>query len=106
MTIAVELQFKQLRSIPKTSFSGFQRDSKSINWPALSVWVFTAQLVEHCSANAEATGSNPVEAPKNFFSGTSQLLKFRFNCDGQGRAPYTKSIASPEVRHKEHDKGA
>ena len=26
-------------------------------------------LVEHCSANAEATGSNPVEAPKSFFSG-------------------------------------
>ena len=26
-------------------------------------------LGEHCSANAEATGSNPVEAPKNFFSG-------------------------------------
>ena len=41
----------------------------SINWPASSVWVFIAQLVEHCSANVEATGSNPVEAPKSFFSG-------------------------------------
>ena len=41
----------------------------SINWPASSVWVFIAQLVEHCSANAEATGSNPVEAPKKYFSG-------------------------------------
>ena len=41
----------------------------SINWPAHSEWVFIAQLVEHCSANAEATGSNPVEAPKTFFSG-------------------------------------
>ena len=40
----------------------------SENWPASSVWVFTAQLVEHCSANAEAKGSNPVEVPK-FFSG-------------------------------------
>ena len=39
----------------------------SINWPASSVWVFIAQLGEHCSANAEATGSNPVEAPKIFF---------------------------------------
>ena len=28
-----------------------------------------AQMVEHCSANAEATGSNPVEVPKFFFSG-------------------------------------
>ena len=33
------------------------------------VWVFIAQLVEHCSTNAEATGLNPIEAPKNFFSG-------------------------------------
>ena len=51
----------------------------SINWPASSVWVFIAQLGEHCSANAEATGSNPVEAPKIFFFGLfSQLLKLRF----------------------------
>ena len=60
----------------------------SINWPALSVWVFITQLAEHCSANAEATCSNPVEAPKNifffffsFFRATSQLLKLRFNCE-------------------------
>ena len=61
----------------------------SINWPAPNIWVFIAQLVEHCSANAEAMGSNPVEALK-FFSGLSlQLLKLRlqlrwsnlyFNC--------------------------
>ena len=38
----------------------------SANWPALNVWVFVAQLVEHCSANVEATGSNPVEVPKSF----------------------------------------
>ena len=51
----------------------------SINWPASSVWVFIAQLGEHCSANAEATGSNPVEAPKILFFGLfSQLLKLRF----------------------------
>ena len=43
----------------------------SINWPAPNIWVFIAQLVEHCSANAEAMGSNPVEA-LNFFFG----LKF------------------------------
>ena len=40
-----------------------------LNWPASSVWVFIAQLGEHCSANAEATGSNPVEAPKILFFG-------------------------------------
>ena len=56
----------------------------SISWPASSVWVFIAQLVEHCSANAEATGSNPFEGPEKpfFFRATSQLLKLRFNCDG------------------------
>ena len=49
----------------------------SINWPAPNIWVFIAQLVEHCSANAEAMGSNPVETPK-FFSGLNlQLLKLR-----------------------------
>ena len=49
----------------------------SKNWPASSVWVFIAQLVEHCSVNVEAMGSN-------FFIGraTSQLHKLRFNCDG------------------------
>ena len=36
----------------------------SINWPVSSVWVFIAQLGEHCSTNAEATGSNRTEAPK------------------------------------------
>ena len=50
----------------------------SINWPASSIWVFIAQLGEHCSANAEATGSNPVEAPKNFFSG---YFRNCLNCD-------------------------
>ena len=53
-----------------------------LNKLALSVWAFIAQLVEHCSANAETTGSNPVEAPKNFFRATSQFLKLWFNCDG------------------------
>ena len=45
------------------------------NWPAPNVWVFIAQLVEHCSANAEAMGSNPVEAPKTFLGLTLRLLK-------------------------------
>ena len=37
--------------------------------------VFIAQLVEHCSAIAEATGSNPVEAPKNVFSGNFAIAE-------------------------------
>ena len=40
----------------------------STNWSSPNVWVFIAQLVEHCSANSEAMGLNPVEVP-NFFSG-------------------------------------
>ena len=31
-----------------------------------NIWVFIAQLIEHCSANAEAMGSNAVEALKSF----------------------------------------
>ena len=36
----------------------------STNWPACNVWVFIAQMVEHCSANTEAMGLNLVEVPK------------------------------------------
>ena len=36
------------------------------NWPAHNI--FIAQLVEHRSANAEAMGSNPVEALKEFIN--------------------------------------
>ena len=39
----------------------------SINWSAPNWWIFIAQLVEHCSANDDAIGSNPVEAPNIFF---------------------------------------
>ena len=64
----VFLQFTLFHSV----FHSFDGLMNSINWPASSVRVFIAQLVEHpvhCSANAEATGSSPVEALKNFFSG-------------------------------------
>ena len=50
----------------------------SINWSASSIWVFIAQLGEHCSTNVEATGSNPVEAPKKLFSG---YFRNCLNCD-------------------------
>ena len=39
-----------------------------------NAWVFLAQMVEHCSATAEAMGSNPIEVPK-FFRVYLQLLK-------------------------------
>ena len=68
MTIAVNRNLSKCENSPKKRFSGLQL-MNSINWPAPSIWVFIAQLGEHCSGNAEATGSNPVEAPKTFFSG-------------------------------------
>ena len=41
----------------------------SINWSALNIWAFVAQLIEHCvgASYAEAMGSNPVEAMKIVF---------------------------------------
>ena len=56
----------------------------NINWPAHNIWVFIAQLVEHCSANAEAMGSNPVEALQLFFFGwICNCKNCDYNCDGR-----------------------
>ena len=49
----------------------------SINWPAPNLWVFIAQLVERCSANAETMVSNPVEALIFFFGLKFKELKLR-----------------------------
>ena len=38
----------------------------SLNWSVNYIWVFIAQLKEHCSAKAEAMGSNTVEALNSF----------------------------------------
>ena len=40
---------------------------KSTNCPAPDVWVFIAQFVEHCSADAGAIEYNPVEVLKFFW---------------------------------------
>ena len=94
VTIALESQFKHLQSSPKKGFGGFNCDGhifisfvfpqftsfrsvfhsfhrlmNSINRPASSVWVFIAQLVEHCSANAEATGFESCWSPEILFFG-------------------------------------
>ena len=47
------------------------------NEVALHVHVraFIAQLIEYCTANAEAIFSNTAEAPKIFFQATLKLLK-------------------------------
>ena len=75
--IFIPFAFSQFTSFHSV-FHSFHALMTSINWPASSILVFIAQLVEHYSTNTEATGSNPVEAPQNVFSfrATSQL-----NCD-------------------------
>ena len=62
-------------------FIRFTGTMNSTNWPAPNVWVFIAQLVEHYSANAEAMGSNLVEAPKKFFRLNCDCLNCNHNCD-------------------------
>ena len=56
-------------------FHSFYGVMNSINWPSVHAWVFIALLVEYRRANAEATGSNPIEAPQILFRATSQLFK-------------------------------
>ena len=54
------------------------------NWPATNVWVFIAQMVEHCSPNAEAMSSNPVEVLNLFvcfFFGGGVYLQLPKNCN-------------------------
>ena len=57
----------------------------STNWPSRNAWVFIAQLVEHCRANTEVMGSNPVEVPNFFFLGGGgvnlQLVDYNYHCD-------------------------
>ena len=96
MTIAVNRNLSNCENSPKKSFSGlhsFHGLMNSINWPASSIWVFIAQLGEHCSADAMAAGLNPVEAPKNFFSG---YFRNCLNCDSL-RWPHTHFICIPAV---------
>ena len=49
----------------------------STNWPSPNIWVFIAQLVEHCSANAEAIGLFPIEVLKILGGANLQLLRLQ-----------------------------
>ena len=55
------------------------------NWSAPNIWAFIAQLAEHSSGNAEAMGSNPVEALKFFIlffrAKICSCLNCKCNCD-------------------------
>ena len=58
--ICIRDQFIEL-TLFHVSFLSWVKMNSTINWPVPNIWVFMAGLVEHCSANAEAMGSNPVE---------------------------------------------
>ena len=65
------LWFKQSQSKLEKCFQGFipfTGTMNSINWPAPNIGVFIAQLVEHCSANTEAIGSNPENIFRAYFA--------------------------------------
>ena len=100
MTIAVNRNLSNCENSPKKVFRGFNRirfhsvlHSFHELMPTSSVWVFIAKLGEHCNANAEATGSNPVEGPKNYFSG---YFRNCLNCDSL-RWSHTHFICIPTV---------
>ena len=90
--ILISFVFPQFTSFHSV-FPSFHGLMNSINWPASSIWVFIVQLGEHCSANAEATGSNPVETPKDSFSG---YFRNCLNCDSL-RWSHTHFICIPAV---------
>ena len=69
------------RYISIVPVKGMKFTMNSTNWPVPNQWVFIAQLVEHCSANAEAMGSNPVEGPKTFFGLHCDCLNRNHNCN-------------------------
>ena len=98
VTCSFHLYFRNSQFIlSSVSMDSFHRLMNSINCPALHIWVFIAQLVEHCSANAEATGSNPVEAPTTFFFFFSfRILRNCSNCDY--RLCLTRVVLSSLIR--------
>ena len=58
------------------------RWTQQISLLPINVWVFIAQLVEHCSANTEAMSSNPNEVLKIFFfSLICNCLNCNYHCD-------------------------
>ena len=53
----------------------------STNWPTPNVWLFIAELEQHCGANADALGSNPIEASRTFFGFKTEFMRGPGSCD-------------------------
>ena len=62
--LLLNLYFRSSNHLRVSFFSRVKMNST--NWPAPNVWVFIAQSVEQCSANAEAMGSDPLEVLQCF----------------------------------------
>ena len=75
--ILISLVFPQFTSFHSV-FHSFHGLMNSINWPASSIWVFIAQLGEHCSVTQRPRVRIPLKPGKPFFGLFSQLLKLRF----------------------------
>ena len=76
-TIISSFRFVFSQFTSSSMFHSFSRlKMNSTNWPAPNLWVFLAQLVEQCSANAEAMCSRPVQVA-TFFQVNLQLLKLQ-----------------------------
>ena len=65
--ILISFVFPQFTSFHSV-FHSFHGLMNSINWPASSVWVFIAQLGEHCSAKTQRQRVRiPLQPRKSFF---------------------------------------
>ena len=78
----LQSQFKRLQILGQKFFSELQWCTPYWSAPSIYIWVFIAQLEEHCSTNREAMGSTPVEALKFFFRAKiCNCLNCDYNCD-------------------------
>ena len=67
--------------------------TNSLNWSAPNIRIFIAQLAEHCNANAEAMGSNPVETLDFFRTKFCNCLNCKNSCyDRSSISEVTNSI--------------
>ena len=80
ITPSFHLYVRSSRNIHIILFNSFHGYDE-FNKPAPNVWVFIAQLVEHCNPNAEAMGLNPIEALKTFFGLNCDCLNRNHKCD-------------------------
>ena len=85
----IQPQFTLFHSV----FHSFHGLMNSINWPASCIWVFIAQLGEHCSATQRPRVRIPSVKPRKTFSG---YFRNCLNCDSL-RWSHSHFICIPPV---------